>query len=87
MNLDEAIEQMRQMTADSTCDINNEKDIGQYHAELTAILAAMEQARRELETATGALADIGTSADMTLELARNKANRIYDAITASKGGA
>jgi hypothetical protein len=42
-----------------------------------------------LQLALGALADIAISEDMTLEIARNKAKRIYDEITAkleSEGG-
>ena len=33
--------------------------------------------RERLDTARGALADIGTSADMTLRIARKKARRVY----------
>jgi len=35
----------------------------------------------KLQIAVGALADIGFSEDMTLEVARNKAKRIYEELT------
>jgi len=42
----------------------------------------IEQLKALLDTALGALADIGISRDMTLELARRKALRVYDEIRA-----
>ena len=42
------------------------------------------QQREALDDARGALADIGTSADMTLVMARKKAKRVYLATEARR---
>lgn len=48
---------------------------------IDAAADALDAQAEQLQMALGALADIATSQDMTLETARNKAARIYAEIT------
>jgi len=50
------------------------------HSE-TCLAGALQQTLADLDIATGALADIGVSKDMTLKVAKAKANRVHALLT------